>query len=83
MKKLTLVAIAFTIIFGVQLITPNRAEAQTSCKYDYLGNYVCTNNSGGLSSTTRKDYLGNDNTTFSNGATMSCRTDYLGNYVCN
>jgi len=41
MKKLTLAAIAFTIIFGVQLITPNQAEAQTSCKYDYLGNYVC------------------------------------------
>ena len=84
MKKITLTAIAFTIIFGVQLLIPNQSEAQTSCKYDYLGNYVCTNNSGGLSSTTKRDYLGNDVTTFNNGQkSMSCKTDWLGNYVCN
>ena len=45
-------------------------------------NYVCTDTSGN-SSTTKTDWLGNDNTTFSNGDTMSCKTDWLGNYVCN
>ena len=82
MKKLTLTAIAFTIIFGVQLLIPNQSEAQVTCKTDYFGNYVCTDNSGN-SSTTKRDWLGNDNTTFSNGGTMSCKTDWLGNYVCN
>ena len=82
MKKLTLTAIAFTIIFGVQLLIPNQSEAQVTCKTDWLGNYVCTDNSGN-SSTTKRDYFGNDNTTFSNGSTMSCKTDYFGNYVCN
>ena len=43
---------------------------------------ICTDTSGN-SSTTKTDWLGNDNTTFSNGDTMSCKTDWLGNYVCN
>ena len=41
MKKITLTAIAFTIIFGVQLLIPNESEAQVTCKTDYFGNYVC------------------------------------------
>ncbi len=41
MKKLTLTAIAFTIIFGVQLLIPNQSKAQVTCKTDWLGNYVC------------------------------------------
>jgi hypothetical protein len=82
MKKMTFTAIAFTIFFSVQLIIPNQSEAGTTCKTDWLGNYVCTDTSGN-SSTTKTDWLGNDNTTFSNGDTMSCKTDWLGNYVCN
>jgi hypothetical protein len=93
MKKLTLTAIAFTIIFGVQLLIPNQSEAGVSCKYDFYGNYVCKetgfNSFGsGNSSSTRKDFYGNDVTTFKNGygqstGTMSCKTDFYGNYVCN
>ena len=83
MKKTTLTAIAFTIIFGVQLLIPNQSEAQVTCKTDWLGNYVCTDNSGNRSST-KRDWLGNDVTTFNNGKkSMSCKTDWLGNYVCN
>jgi len=37
MKKITLTAIAFTIFFGVQLITPNQSEAGTTCETNYLG----------------------------------------------
>ena len=83
MKKLTLTAIAFTIIFGVQLLIPNKSEAQISCNYDYWGNYVCTDSGGNRSSTTT-DFWGNDVTTFNNGQKrMSCNYDYWGNYVCN
>ena len=93
MKKTALTAIAFTIIFGVQLLIPNQSEAGVSCKYDFYGNYVCKetgfNSFGsGNSSSTRKDFYGNDVTTFKNGygqstGTMSCKTDFYGNYVCN
>ena len=93
MKKITLTAIAFTIIFGVQLLIPNQSEAGVSCNYDFWGNYVCKetgfNSFGsGNSSSTRKDFYGNDVTTFKNGygqstGTMSCKTDFYGNYVCN
>ena len=83
MKNITLTAIAFTIIFGVQLLIPNQSVAQVTCKTDWLGNYVCTDNSGNRSST-KRDWLGNDVTTFNNGQkSMSCKTDWLGNYVCN
>ena len=37
---MTFTAIAFTIFFSVQLITPNQSEAGTTCKTDWLGNYV-------------------------------------------
>ena len=83
MKKITLTAIAFTIIFGVQLLIPNQSEAQIRCSTDYYGNTRCVDSQTGNSSTTKTDYYGNDNTTFSNGGTMSCKTDYYGNYVCN
>ena len=80
---MTFTAIAFTIFFSVQLITPNQSEAGTTCKTDWLGNYVCTDNSGNRSST-KRDWLGNDVTSFNNGQkSMSCKTDWLGNYVCN
>ena len=83
MKKLTLTAIAFAIIFGVQLLIPNQSEAQVTCSTDFYGNTRCVDNQSGNSSTTRTDFYGNDNTTFNNGSTMSCRTDFYGNYVCN
>ena len=83
MKKTALTAIAFTIIFGVQLLIPNQSEAQVTCSIDFYGNTRCVDNQSGNSSTTRTDFYGNDNTTFNNGSTMSCRTDFYGNYVCN
>tara|TARA_B100000767_G_C19331378_1_gene355803 strand:+ start:147 stop:398 length:252 start_codon:yes stop_codon:yes gene_type:complete len=83
MKKITLTAIAFTIIFSVQLLIPNQSEAQVTCSTDFYGNTRCVDNQSGNSSTTRTDFYGNDNTTFNDGSTMSCRTDFYGNYVCN
>ena len=93
MKKITFIAITFSIFFGAQLLTVNKAEAGVTCKYDFLGNYVCRetgfNSYGsGNSSTTKRDFLGNDVTTFKNGygqttGTMTCKTDFIGNYVCN
>jgi hypothetical protein len=41
MKKLTLTAMSFTIIFGLQLLIPNQSEAQVTCKTDWFGNYDC------------------------------------------
>ena len=70
------------IFLSIESVTPKSSEAGVSCRTDILGNYVCRD-SGGNTSTTRRDYLGNDVTNFSNGGSMSCRTDYLGNYVCN
>ena len=35
MKKITLTAIAFTIIFGVQLLIPNQSEAGRLVKLDF------------------------------------------------
>ena len=34
MKELTLAAIAFTIIFVLQLLIPSQSEAQVTCKTD-------------------------------------------------
>ena len=82
MKKITLAASAFTIVFGVQLLIPNQSEAQVRCSTDFYGNYRCVDTQSGASSNTRKDFYGNDNTTFSNGSTMKCRTDFYGNYIC-
>ena len=42
MKKITITAIAFTVIFGVQLLTPNQSEAGMTCKTNYLGQVICT-----------------------------------------
>ena len=93
MKKITFIAITFSIFFGAQLLTVNKAEAGVSCKYDFYGNYVCRetgfNSFGsGNSSSTRKDFYGNDVTTFKNGygqstGTKTCKHDFYGNYVCN
>ena len=83
MKKITLTAIAFTIIFGVQLLIPNQSEAQIRCKTDFYGNTRCVNTQTGPRSNTRTDFYGNQNTTFNNGQTMRCKTDFYGNYVCN
>ncbi len=83
MKKLTFIAVAFTIFFGVQLFIPNQSEAQIRCSTDFYGNTHCVDRDTGSRSTTRTDFYGNDNTTFSDGSTMQCRTDFYGNYVCN
>ena len=42
MKKITLTAIAFTIIFGVQLLTSNKSEASYHAPY-----YACYVEQGG------------------------------------
>ena len=92
MKKIILLATVLAFFVGAESLVPKKSEAGVTCKYDWLGNYVCneTNSYGGLtgnSSSTRTDWLQNDVTTFStNGmttGTMSCKTDWLGNYVCN
>ena len=83
MKKITLLATAFTILIGVQMLTPNKSEAQIKCSTDFYGNTRCVDRDSGSSSTTSTDIFGNDNTTFSDGSTMQCRTDIFGNYVCN
>jgi hypothetical protein len=83
MKKITLIAVAFTMFFGLQLLIPNQSEAQISCSTDFYGNTRCVDRDTGNSSTTNRDFYGNDNTTFSDGSRMSCRTDFYGNYVCN
>ena len=83
MKKLTLLATAFTILMGAQMLLPNKSEAQIRCSTDFYGNTRCVDSYTGNSSNTRTDFYGNDNTTFSDGSSMSCRTDFYGNYVCN
>ena len=83
MKKITLLATAFTILMGAQMLLPNKSEAQIRCSTDFYGNTRCVDTNTGNSSNTRTDFYGNDNTTFSDGSSMSCRTDFYGNYVCN
>ena len=70
------------IFLSIESVTPKSSEAGVSCRTDILGNYVCRD-SGGNTSSTRRDILGNDVTNFSNGGRMSCKTDFYGNYVCN
>ena len=81
--KITNLAVALAIFVGVQMIIPSKSEAQIRCSTDFLGNTKCVDTDTGNSSTTNKDFLGNDRTIFSDGTTMTCRTDFLGNYVCN
>ena len=83
MKKITLLTTAFAIFMGVQMLAPNKSEAQITCSTDFYGNTRCVDSNTGNYSDTRTDFYGNDNTTFSDGSTMSCRTDFYGNYVCN
>ncbi len=89
MKTLVAATFAALMFFAFEMAVPKSSEAGVSCRYDYLGNYVCqgTGNDWGTSSTTRTDYLGNDVTNFSGNSgyqkTITCRYDYLGNYVCN
>jgi hypothetical protein len=79
MKKITLLATAFTILMGAQMLLPNKSEAQIRCSTDFYGNTRCVDTDTGNSSNTRTDFYGNDNTTFNDGSTMSCRTDFYGN----
>lgn len=81
--KITILAVAFALFVGVQMIIPTKSEAQIRCSTDFFGNTKCVDTDTGNSSTTNKDFLGNDRTIFSDGTTMTCRTDFLGNYVCN
>jgi hypothetical protein len=79
MIKKIILTLSFVIFLSAN------ATAGMSCKYDYLGNYVCngTGNDYGYSTKTKKDYLGNDRTTDNQGNSYTCKYDYLGNYVCN
>ena len=69
------------IIISLLMIASN-SFAGSSCRTDYLGNYVCSFDDG-YKTTTHTDYLGNDVTSDNRGNSISCHTDYLGNYVCN
>ena len=81
MKKLTLTAIAFTIIFGVQLLIPNQSEAGTTCETNYLGQVVCSGDSG--SQTWDQNATGSWETKDARGNTQqSCRTNAFGQFVC-
>ena len=90
MKSVKMLIIAISIFVGAQMIVTSNSEAGVSCKYDWLGNYVCsgTGSDTGFNSSTKKDWLGNDVTNYRNNSTgqsgsYSCKTDWLGNYVCN
>ena len=81
MKKITLTAIAFTIIFGVQLLIPNQSEAGTTCETNYLGQVVCSSDSG--SQTWDQNATGSWETKDARGNTQqSCRTNAFGQFVC-
>ena len=58
MKKVTFMAIAFTLFFGVQLLIPNESEAQIRCSTDFYGNDN-TSFSDGSSMSCRTDFYGN------------------------
>ena len=76
MKTLVTATFAALMLFSLEMTVPQSSEAQVTC------NYVCRD-TGGNTSTTKRDWLGNDVTNFSDGTRMSCKTDWLGNYVCN
>ena len=81
MKKITLTAIAFTIIFTVQLLIPNQSEAGTTCETNYLGQVVCSSDSG--SQTWDQNATGSWETKDARGNTQqSCRTNAFGQFVC-
>jgi len=81
MKKITLTAIAFAIIFGVQLLIPNQSEAGTTCETNYLGQVVCSSDSG--SQTWDQNATGSWETKDARGNTQqSCRTNAFGQFVC-
>ena len=81
MKKITLTAIAFTIIFGVQLLIPNQSEAGTTCETNYLGQVVCSGDNG--SQTWKQSNTGSWETQDARGNTQqSCRTNAFGQFVC-
>ena len=81
MKKITLTAIAFTVIFGVQLLIPNQSEAGTTCETNYLGQVVCSSDSG--SQTWDQNATGSWETKDARGNTQqSCRTNAFGQFVC-
>ena len=82
MIRLFSAAAIIAVLFSVDAsVLTKSANAGVTCKTDYFGNYVCRDTYGN-SSSTRRDYFGNDVTNFSNGGRMSCKTDYFGNYVC-
>ena len=93
MKTLITATFAALMFFAFEMTVPKSSEAGVTCRYDVFGNYVCKetgiyNSLGGNSSSTRRNALGQDVTTFKNqyGQTtgsMSCKTDVFGNYVCN
>ena len=86
----------FTVFFLVFFLSSFNVYAQTSCRYDAFGNYVCSDGGGYRKDAFgnwqgtgnkygggwRRDALGNDQGTGSNYGT-SCRWDALGVYRCN
>ena len=72
----------FLVIALSTLVISGLANAGTTCRTDWKGDYVCTHSSG-YSTTTTRDWKGDDVTTDSYGNTMTCSYDWKGDYVCN
>ena len=70
-------AIIATALLAVSL----SANAGIICHRDYVGNYICIGDDG-YESITRRNYIGEDETTDNRGNKTTCRTDYVGNYIC-
>ena len=79
LKKLFTVS-TFMLLTG---IGTNAYAYSSSCYLDWLGNWVCSYGNSGYTTTTTRDWLGNDVTTDRYGNRMSCHFDWYGNYVCN
>ena len=71
MKKVLLIAL---LVAGV-------AHAGTTCRKDWMGNIVCTDDSG-YSTTQRQDWMGNTRIEDNRGNSVTCRKDWMGNVRC-
>ena len=56
-------------------------HAGTTCRKDFMGNTVCTDDSG-YSTTQRQDFMGNTRIEDNRGNSITCRKDFMGNVRC-
>ena len=69
--------------FMLLTATATNVNAQSTCYWDYWGNWICNWSGSSYQTTTKTDYWGNDVTTDNWGNSMSCYWDYWDNYICN